>query len=145
VSLHRLHPDSPGGSNSNGVGEEELAALLRQLETCLLDPVFRRDPERVGALLADDFQEFGSSGRVWRREQILELLSTEKFQPPVIEGFACRPMGAAAALVTYRTVRIDTETNSRTETLRSSLWTSETGEWRMRFHQGTRVLQGTGT
>ena len=72
-----------------------------------MDPAVRRDRERVAALLAEDFVEFGSSGRVWTRESILELLATETYTPPAVEDFACRMLGEDVALVTYRAVRIE--------------------------------------
>ncbi len=122
----------------------ELAAHLRGCEESLLDPAVRRDGARVAALLAEDFQEFGASGRVWTLEQIAELLTTETYQPPVMEDFNCRPIAEGVALVTYRSVRIDPRTGQRVATLRSSLWTLESGEWRMRFHQGTRAIPVSG-
>jgi hypothetical protein len=81
---------------------------------------------------------------VWTLEQIAELLTTETYQPPVMEDFNCRPIAEGVALVTYRSVRIDPRTGQRVATLRSSLWTLESGEWRMRFHQGTRAIPVSG-
>lgn len=43
--------------------------LERKLQTASC----RRDPERMRALLADDFEEVGASGRVWDRASTLEL------------------------------------------------------------------------
>jgi hypothetical protein len=57
---------------------DTLCAHLRACEEALLDPAVRRIA-RVAAFLAEDFQEFGSSGQVWSREQILELLATEDY------------------------------------------------------------------
>ena len=117
-----------------------VCAHLRSLEAALLDPAVRRDQARVAALLADDFLEFGSSGRVWTRDQILDMLATEDDQPPAMEDFQCHLLSEDVALVTFRTVRVDTQTGQDICVLRSSLWTCVTGEWRVRFHHGTRVL-----
>jgi hypothetical protein len=120
-------------------GWERAAAQLRRLEESLLDPAVRRDEERLRAMLTDDFLEFGSSGRVWTRKSIIELLATEKnFFPPVIEDFECSLISDKVALVTYRTSRSDSKTGEHLESLRCSIWTRQDGEWRMRFHQGTR-------
>ena len=116
------------------------AAELERLELMLMDPVVRRDREQVSLLLAQDFVEFGSSGRVWTRQPTLELLATETYTPPVVEDFACRMLGASVALVTYRAVRTNDLSGERVATLRSSLWTRESGIWQMRFHQGTRSI-----
>ncbi|MGA2648932.1 MAG: nuclear transport factor 2 family protein [Terracidiphilus sp.] len=125
--------------NLNTDSFEELCAHLRASENALLDLSVRRDRERVSELLAEDFLEFGSSGRVWTREQILEIMETEDFQPPVMEDFKCALIAEGFALATYRTVRTDPRTGERAATLRSSLWTKESGAWRVRFHQGTRT------
>jgi hypothetical protein len=116
------------------VPPNELSAHLRSREESLLDPAVRRDRDRVSALLTEDFQEFGASGRVWSREQILELLATESYDPPTTEDFKCHQIAAGVVLVTYKSVRED-----RSSALRSSIWINKAGEWRVRFHQGTRV------
>jgi hypothetical protein len=48
--------------------EDEIAAHLKRCEESLLDAAVRRNHARVADLLAGDFQEFGSSGRVWTRD-----------------------------------------------------------------------------
>ena len=118
---------------------EEIAAQLFALERALLDPAVRGDRACVSAWLADDFVEFGSSGRIWERDAILDLLETENFVPPDIEELSCRCLGEGVMLVTYRTVRFNTDTGQRSTTLRSSIWTNESGKWLIRFHQGTRA------
>ncbi len=85
--------------------DEATRAELERLELLLMDPAVRRDRERVAGLLAEDFVEFGSSGRVWTREATLELLATETYTPPAVEAFACRMISEDVALVTYRAVR----------------------------------------
>ncbi|MGA8743636.1 MAG: DUF4440 domain-containing protein [Terracidiphilus sp.] len=119
--------------------EEATRAELERLELLLMDPAVRRDRQRVAALLAGDFMEFGSSGRVWTREAILELLATETYTPPGVGAFACRMMSDDVVLVTYHAARTDAATGERTVTLRSSIWTRVNGNWQMRFHQGTRA------
>jgi hypothetical protein len=118
---------------------EEIVSQLLRLEQKLLDPAVRRDRSRVSELLAEDFVEFGSSGRVWTRDRILDLLATEEYVPPAIKDFECRQISSEAMLATYRAVRVDTLTGTRTVTLRSSIWKMESGAWRILFHQGTRV------
>jgi hypothetical protein len=113
---------------------------LRACEEALLDPVVRRDRARVAALLAGDFLEFGSSGRVWSREEILELLAIEDYQPRAIEDFNCNGIAEGVVLITYRTVRTDPDSGQNSTALRSSIWIEEAGEWRMRLHQGTKVV-----
>ena len=116
------------------------AAQLRQLEESLLAASVRRDRRKMRSMLADDFLEFGSSGRMWNRNGIIELLSQETaFVPPAIEGFRCVFLTEDVSLVTYRTVRTDAESGEVLASLRSSIWINVSGTWRMRFHQGTRT------
>jgi hypothetical protein len=126
--------------DQNGRGSEKASVRLRALEESLLNLEVRRDGDRLRELLAEDFLEFGSSGRVWTRKTIIDLLATEtNFFPPAIEEFQCTFLAEKVALVTYRTVRNDAKTGERLASLRSSIWTLQDGHWRMRFHQGTRT------
>ena len=118
------------------VSIEEIAAHLLACEKALLDPAVRRDRARVSALLAEDFVEFGASGRVWKRDEILDLLESKEVAPSEIEDFACRRLAEGVMLVTYRSVRTDKETGEHAVALRSSIWSNESGAWLMRFHQG---------
>jgi hypothetical protein len=131
------------------MNREHLAEHLENLENFLFDPVARRDIAAVSNLLAEDFREFGSSGRVYTKLDILAELSTE--QPVVITltDFACQLVSPAVALVTYKSLSSH-ENRPPTQALRSSLWvlrplasqfrrgSAEEGAWQMLFHQGTR-------
>ncbi len=126
--------------SARGKVDKALAAHLLELERTLLDPEVRRNRRRVSALLARDFFEFGASGRVWSRSQILTLLETESYEPPALEAFACCRIADDAVLVTYRTVHIDAKTGAQQSALRSSIWQKEKEKWKVRFHQGTRAI-----
>ena len=120
--------------------DEGLAELLLHLERRLMDPVFRKNREQVSALLAEDFREFGSSGRVWSRAAILDLLANEEaYTAPVVEDFAMQRISPETALVTYRTLRADAASDAPQVTLRSSLWVLRGNRWQVLFHQGAKV------
>ena len=120
--------------------DEGLAELLLHLERQLMDPVFRKNREQVSALLAEDFREFGSSGRVWSRAAILDLLANEEaYTAPVVEDFAMQRISPETALVTYRTLRADAASDAPQITLRSSLWVLRGERWQVLFHQGAKV------
>ena len=110
--------------------------LLRHLEEQLLKPEVRTSADRVGYLLADDFIEFGSSGRVFNKRQIIETLQQEarNSAPRVLlADFTVRQLAPDAMLVTYRALS-EGRGGSR---LRRSVWKLIDGRWRMLFHQGT--------
>jgi hypothetical protein len=120
---------------------ESTATELRKLEAMLLDPEVRRDRAQVSALLAEDFVEFGSSGRVWTKQTTIELLATEgeSYVRPILEDFESRELAEGVVLITYRAVKTSDPATGGSVALRSSIWTKESGQWRLRFHQGTRV------
>ena len=103
----------------------------------MLDPEVRANPSRVRQLLHDDFLEFGSTGRVYNKKVLLDMLRHERPSTVVIRDFAVRQLASDTALVTYRTVG-----RSGQEARRSSVWIRQDGEWRMVFHQGTRIGKG---
>ena len=112
--------------------EDEIQAL----EEKLLSAEFRRDREAVAALLAEDFREFGSSGRVWSKQQILDQLATEEPFEAEIEDFEAMGLAADAVLVTYK-VTLRRKGAESASSLRSSIWLKREGRWRILFHQGT--------
>jgi hypothetical protein len=119
------------------------AAEILRLESLLLKPEVRRDRRQVEDLLAEDFVEFGASGRIWSRDAILTELEIESYAPPVLEDFECRMLSPDVVLVTYRTVRTNIQNAERDEVvLRSSIWRHAERGWRLSFHQGTRASRG---
>ena len=117
-----------------------LAELLLNLERQLMDPVFRKNREHVSALLAEDFREFGSSGRVWTRNTTVNLLATETLPSAAeVEDFAIQSIGLETVLVTYRAVRVTAESGAPQASLRSSLWVLRENRWQILFHQGTKI------
>lgn len=103
----------------------------------MLDPDVRSDPVRIRDLLHDEFVEFGSTGRVYNKRILLDMLRLERPSTVVIRDFAVRQLSPDTALVTYRSVG-----QGGQEARRSSVWIREDGVWRMAFHQGTRISRG---
>jgi len=118
------------------------AAILRSLEEQLLQPEFRSSADRVAGLLAEDFVEFGSSGRAYDKAQVVAGLAAEHGQASPVERTAhdlrIRALADGVALVTYRTVRRQPD-GIEAQSLRSSVWTVIDGRWQLVFHQGTPI------
>lgn len=121
-----------------GLAPAAVDAELLALETALA----RRDPSGLpalpgglgvlGALVADDFLEFGRSGRVYDAASIRALLAAGKpselaFEP---RSFTVDLLAPDVALVTY-------EIGMPARTNRASVWVRRDGRWLIRFHQGT--------
>lgn len=120
-----------------------IANLLRRLEERLFQPSVRSSPDEVSRLIADDFVEFGSSGRAYDKGQIVALLAEEQPQAliqPTIHEFKVRMLAEGVALITYRSMRA-APNSSVSQYRRSSVWKIVEGRWQMVFHQGTPIPQ----
>lgn len=104
---------------------------ILRLETALAD----RDAAAVNGtledLIADDFVEFGASGRTWDAESVRVLLRESTPSEPVeIADFEIVRLADEVVLALYRIE--GTRPSSR-----SSIWVRRAGRWVIRFHQGT--------
>lgn len=116
--------------------DASLSVVLQRQEELLLAREVRSSAGRLRELLADDFVEFGSSGRVFHLAEIVHLLAQEDSRQASaahLSEFTLVRLGREAALVTYRLQR------GGSISLRSSVWVECSGQWCMRFHQGTRA------
>ena len=121
--------------------DPDLSEHLRKLEASMTKPEIRRSPEQLGRLLADDFREFGGSGRVFNKGQIIEALQN---QPPLelwLDEFQVKCLSADLALVTYRGRCKFPDSEKVSHSLRSSIWRKREGRWEVVFHQGTPAAQ----
>ncbi len=106
---------------------------LIELEQSLLDPAIRRNRAAVNALLDKDIFEFGSSGRHWNRQDTLDLLSSEPPAKILASDFCIHELAPETTLVTYKT------NINGVVALRSSIWKRSQNEWKLFFHQGTKI------
>jgi hypothetical protein len=108
----------------------EIRDELLRLESALAS----RDPTGTAgglmSLIADDFLEFGRSGRVWTAHSIRAELEVWPREPAVFEDFDVAELGQGVVLVTY-------VMPGRPPVDRSSIWVYRDGRWQVRFHQGT--------
>jgi hypothetical protein len=120
-----------GGGNP---ADPETVALIRRLEEALLVPEVRKSAAQIAALLADEFVEIGSSGRIHDKDQIIGQLQQESGEESLrtVSDFTARELADGLILVTYRIIE--------TRTVRSSIWKRTNSEWRMVFHQGTKFI-----
>ena len=110
-------------------------ALLFGLEQRLAQAGKKVSSEEAASLIADDFVEFGASGKVWSKTDILAMMSEWSPIERTVEDFRVRELSPSVCLITYKS-----STSGRPSyTLRSSLWRNEGGAWRIVFHQGTSV------
>ncbi len=108
-----------------------------------MQPAVRRDPEAVAALLAEDFREFGSSGRVFNKQQIVAALQGELPSQLSLSGFQATVLAPDVVLVTYQATQRPDLQQSCVKSLRSSVWVFRNAGWQILFHQGTKLFSGS--
>jgi len=100
---------------------------IRGVEQQLLTAEVRGSAEALDRLVSDQFVEFGNSGRVYSKADIIaQMLAAPNIKVDVSD-FQVLALSEDVALATYRTPA----------SLRSSVWRREAGQWRCVFHQGT--------
>ena len=114
---------------------------LRRLEEDLWREETRFDRDFMERVLAEDFVEFGRSGRVYQRIDTL-LAPVQSIQAAIpLPNFNVRLLTKDIAQVTYNSeITVDGIVQIGR---RSSIWSRSTAGWVLRFHQGTPVPDGT--
>jgi ribonuclease HI len=115
----------------------ELIELAEQkilnLEKQLLTSETRHSEEELSCLLHENFIEFGSSGKIYSRADVIEALSNEQNFQLTISDFRIRKLSDNSVLALYKTI------SAGKTALRSSIWLLDGEYWRMIFHQGTPI------
>ena len=109
---------------------------LQRLEEEILRPDVRRSPEAMAALLAEDFREFGQSGRVYDKASILATVAQSDEAQLSLSQFAATALAPSVVLVTYQSTQRDASGKVR-QALRSSIWRRTEQGWELVFHQDT--------
>jgi hypothetical protein len=110
-----------------GLVRGELEASLWRAETGFDDAYMEK-------ILADDFFEFGRSGRTYQREEALSVEPQDIDIEWPLRNFEVHPVDDDVVLVTYVSVVKYDEIEVGN---RSSLWVRVDDGWKLRFHQGT--------
>lgn len=115
------------------------AAILRELCDAELALMYMNDRERLMATIADSFVEFGASGKVYNKQQTIEIL--EKRDAAQVNNnwsaydFVCHKITGEQYLLMYTLRRPDNITK------RVSVWEKSNNQWRILFHQGTTIRE----
>ena len=119
---------------------EEDREQLRRLEEDLWKAATRFDIPYMEQLLADDFMEFGRSGRVYEREDTLAVPRQPIDVVLPLADFRVRLISPDVAQVTYDSEMVyDGEVQHGH---RSSIWARAGSGWVLKFHQGTPFEPG---
>lgn len=115
-------------------------AEIHELEHSLIDPDIRGSRNKLEELLHPGFIGLGSSGQVYHRELMIDIMTQEAGSGGVvIRDVETQMISEDTGLVTYRSIG-----GSGEEARRSSLWVQDGHGWQLRFHQGTRIVNSWG-
>ena len=107
---------------------------LSRLEHGMWEIETRGDRAWMDLHLADDFVEYGRSGRVYTKQDILDT-PVGPFRAE-LSDLDVVWLAAEVALVTYRSSAFYGDAPPGRAN-RSSIWVRRDGDWLLRFHQGT--------
>lgn len=120
---------------------EAVEQELRVLEERLAMPAASESHASLAALLAADFREFGSSGRIYDVAMTLEAIAAGGVRPRLVfEDFRAASVASDTVLVTYVS-RSVSGPGWKPPALRSSLWCWREARWQLVFHQGTHLAE----
>lgn len=118
-------------------------ATIKRLELRLQLPSVRSSRVQLDQLLADEFMEFGSSGKIYDKRQIIQALvadpKSQMPRHPALRNVKTMWLGDDVVLLTFRSTQTRAGTTDRLFANRSSIWKRSNGRWQMLFHQGTRI------
>ena len=117
--------------------QNQLGDRIYHLEERLLQPEARKDSNKTADLLADDFIEFGSSGRVYDKQQALEAMANTPTVQMAMKDFKMTQLAPDIILATYSLVSHDNFESEMIQSVRSSIWKFIGERWQIIFHQGT--------
>ena len=108
-----------------------LKEQLKQLEESHINFEVRKSKEKLADILADEFFEIGSSGKMFDKEECMKagVVLTEMS----IHNYEIHPLESNVVLATYF---LTDQTRNR-NTFRSSIWKLIDERWQLYFHQGT--------
>lgn len=97
--------------------------------------LMRRSRHDMEQLLADDFYEIGTSGKIYTKQIELDALTNEALanELPEVLNFRIHELSDTLIQAIYDTVEF-----SGRRSHRSSLWRKTDDAWQLFFHQGTK-------
>ena len=116
--------------------DAHLKQQLMDLEVKLLQPDIRKSVKQLNTLLADDFLEFGQSGKTYSKQDVLEALPELTEELFMASHFEARMLSDDVVLLTYLLERRGNDA-MKSRSCRSSIWKRTGEQWQMTFHQGT--------
>lgn len=114
----------------------DIIIQIKELELSLLSQGTRCSSDKLNSLISDDFIEFGASGRIYNKEEVLNDLPNDISRDFVVGELNAILLSEDIVLVTYKIKEWNISS------LRSSIWKKNSdGIWQLFFHQGTKIYE----
>ncbi len=119
--------------------KKQLREEVLGLEEKLLDANVRQSAESLNQLLADDFSEFCSSGKVYQYQPGDVFTTGDYKESWKIKDFSIDILADNLILAKYKLLKGNDLEGQKKHSLRSSIWKLTDDNWKMLFHQGTLI------
>ena len=116
-----------------------LKAEIIRLEELLFQKHVRSSPDRLRELLSDDFREIGASGNCFGLDEVLADLPTGEGWSIVTRDHEFQTVTDDVVRLTYRALIRHSINDAGVHSIRSSIWKNCAGQWKMAFHQATKL------
>jgi hypothetical protein len=122
-------------ANDNDLILQELVSL----EISIMKSAGASDLHMLNNLLSDGFIEFGASGKIYNKQQTIDIL--EKRDAASVQNnwaadsFICHQITGNVYLLMYSLQR------GNELTKRTSIWQKSGGQWQILFHHGTAIKE----
>lgn len=116
-----------------------LAEILIKKEKALLTFDVRSSVEKLKSLLSNEFKEVGASGAYYGLSEVIECLPAEENWSCKTQDWEFRLLSSDIAQTIHRAFIVHFDGDEGVFSRRTSIWKKESGEWKMIYHQGTKV------
>lgn len=121
----------------------KLTGIIQRLELDLLHSDLNAHSERINELLAENFEEIDQRGQIHSRDDVIDWL---KHKDPnlrwAFKDFRVKVLTSDFVLAIYSLQKPDQPDTGTAGSIRTSLWQRHGNQWKMVFHQATKI---TGT
>lgn len=120
---------------------DKITQLILQREQSLLLPHSRKNTQLLDALLHDEFEEVGASGRFVDKQQAMQWLMRENDDFDwALTDFRLRVLSDEMVMANYIAVKRHRKSGTEKKSVRSSIWKKTGDNWAMIYHQGTALV-----
>jgi len=137
--LLNAHPQTAAAIINNDKVFMKLEAQIIGLEKSLLTLEVRHSETELRKRIAPGFKEIGASGAYFGLDNILERLPTRQSWSAVVQDFEFRQHNNDLCQLVFKAYIKSNDADEGTYSLRSSFWQKFDDDWKMIFHQGTKM------